>query len=333
MRTAPASRRIKAPFAGPATQATCFGAVVNAGSMFSNTLTGGADPETPIFKAAPGQQFRIGLTHPNSSNRGTTFTLHGHVWPRDPYLAPQRNAAGLPDQRQYRQRRFGGDRQQPDADVLRGAGEHHRFRPLRHQADNRRGWRGRGSGRLPVPRHRCRRLGRWCLGYAAGAVIRLAGGRPPASRYGGAVQVGCTLFFSSDEGTFGLFRGPPFGGRRNRLRGQGSAGMAHPTRDNVTSAGTARPTPVVNVRGSAGTARPTPVANVRRGRRAWPALRRWCNPGRGGGHGPPYGWREVGVCQAGPPGTAVGNRVGAAYGCRVICVMAAELGLGNIAAT
>ena len=88
--------RFTVPFTGPATQATCFGAVLNAGDLFSNTLTGGADPETPIFQAAPGQQFRIGLTHPNSSNRGTTFTLHGHVWPRDPYLALQRNAAGFP---------------------------------------------------------------------------------------------------------------------------------------------------------------------------------------------------------------------------------------------
>ena len=29
-------------------------------------------------------------------NRATTFTLHGHVWPRDPFLAAQRDARGFP---------------------------------------------------------------------------------------------------------------------------------------------------------------------------------------------------------------------------------------------
>jgi manganese oxidase len=86
-----------APFSGPASQTTCFGAVKNAGDLFSNSLTGGADPATPIFLATPGQPFRIGLTNPNSSNRATTFILHGHVWPRDPFLALRRNAAGFPD--------------------------------------------------------------------------------------------------------------------------------------------------------------------------------------------------------------------------------------------
>ena len=74
---------------------TCFGSVRNAGDLFSNVLTGGADPQTPIFKATPGQQFRVGLTMVNSSSRGATFTLHGHVWPRDPFLALKR-AAGIP---------------------------------------------------------------------------------------------------------------------------------------------------------------------------------------------------------------------------------------------
>jgi hypothetical protein len=94
----------------PATP-TCFGAVVNAGSIFSNTITDGVagvncsatpadprcDPKVPLFNATPGQQFRIELTSANSSNRATTFTLHGHVWPRDPFLSAQRNAAGFPN--------------------------------------------------------------------------------------------------------------------------------------------------------------------------------------------------------------------------------------------
>ncbi len=61
------------PSAANSADAICFGSVLNAGSLFSNTLTGGADPETPIFVATAGQPFRIGLTNPNSSNRGTTF--------------------------------------------------------------------------------------------------------------------------------------------------------------------------------------------------------------------------------------------------------------------
>ena len=89
------------PFAAPKTanpaDLTCFGSVQNAGDLFSNALTGGADPQVPIFVARAGQPFRIGLTMPNSSSRGTTFVLHGHVWPRDPFLALKRNAAGFPD--------------------------------------------------------------------------------------------------------------------------------------------------------------------------------------------------------------------------------------------
>jgi hypothetical protein len=87
---------ITAPFAGPASQLTCFGAVVNAGSLFSNTLTAGVDPATPVFRARPGQAIRVGMTVPNSSNRATTFQLHGHVWPRDPFLALRRDANGFP---------------------------------------------------------------------------------------------------------------------------------------------------------------------------------------------------------------------------------------------
>jgi hypothetical protein len=88
---------ITAPFAGPANTPTCFGAVVNAGSLFSNTIAVPAgDPSVPIFVARAGQQFRIGMTVPNSSNRATTFKLHGHVWPRDPFLALSIDAGGFP---------------------------------------------------------------------------------------------------------------------------------------------------------------------------------------------------------------------------------------------
>jgi hypothetical protein len=89
---------ITAPFNGAANTPTCFGAVVNAGSLFSNTIAVpvNADPSVPIFVARAGQAIRIGMTVPNSSNRASTFQLHGHVWPRDPFLALRIDAGGFP---------------------------------------------------------------------------------------------------------------------------------------------------------------------------------------------------------------------------------------------
>jgi hypothetical protein len=87
---------ITAPKAANPADRTCFGSVANQGDLFSNVLAGGADPATPVFMARPGQAIRIEATVPNSSNRATTFQLHGHVWPRDPYLARFRDAAGFP---------------------------------------------------------------------------------------------------------------------------------------------------------------------------------------------------------------------------------------------
>jgi hypothetical protein len=72
--------------------------VQNQGDLFSNTLTGGADPETPIFRAVAGTQARIHFTTPNSSNRAATIQVHGHLWPRDPYLAQNLDANGFPAQ-------------------------------------------------------------------------------------------------------------------------------------------------------------------------------------------------------------------------------------------
>jgi hypothetical protein len=90
------SPAIVAPKPANPADPTCFGSVVNSGDLYSNAITGGLDPATPVFLARPGQPFRIELTSPNSSSRGQTFQLHGHVWPRDPYLAAKRDAAGFP---------------------------------------------------------------------------------------------------------------------------------------------------------------------------------------------------------------------------------------------
>ncbi len=74
-----------APFgnagAGPGT----YGGIVNQFESFSNGLVG-ADPETPVLLANAGEPFRMRVTNPYGTSRGTTFALHGHVWQRDPYV-------------------------------------------------------------------------------------------------------------------------------------------------------------------------------------------------------------------------------------------------------
>jgi len=62
---------------------------------FSNSLVGG-DPATPVFTAKAGQQVRLHLLEPSGSNRASSFTLHGHVWERAPYVCPKSRKDGLP---------------------------------------------------------------------------------------------------------------------------------------------------------------------------------------------------------------------------------------------
>jgi hypothetical protein len=72
-----------------------LGAVPDAHEAYSNGLVGG-DPVTPVFTAAPGQQARLRLLQPHGAFRGSVFTLHGHVWQRDPYICPGSAFLGLP---------------------------------------------------------------------------------------------------------------------------------------------------------------------------------------------------------------------------------------------
>jgi hypothetical protein len=39
---------------------------------------------------------RLHVLEPTGVGRGTVFDLHGHPWPRDPYLAEQRDERGFP---------------------------------------------------------------------------------------------------------------------------------------------------------------------------------------------------------------------------------------------
>ena len=73
-----------------------FGDIWNAHQAFSNSLTGGKDPVTPVFTAKAGQEFRMHLAMPAGHNRGSSMHLHGHLWARDPYLAQKVDARGFP---------------------------------------------------------------------------------------------------------------------------------------------------------------------------------------------------------------------------------------------
>ena len=89
----------QAPFGGAGCGPGCYGGVENAHQAYSNVLTGGQDPVTPVFMANAGQQARIRITNPYGTTRGSTFALHGHVWQRDPYVCNENDAvlgAGLP---------------------------------------------------------------------------------------------------------------------------------------------------------------------------------------------------------------------------------------------
>jgi hypothetical protein len=83
-----------APFGGAGCGPGCYGGVANAEKAYSNNLTvpgvGGTtgDPVTPIFLATRGMEVRLHTAVPHSTSRGTTMTVHGHVWQRDPYVCP-----------------------------------------------------------------------------------------------------------------------------------------------------------------------------------------------------------------------------------------------------
>ncbi|MBS1211963.1 MAG: hypothetical protein H6R26_579, partial [Proteobacteria bacterium] len=63
-----------------------FGDVANAGEAYGNALAGGEDPATPVFTVDARQPFRMHFVVPHGTTRGSTFHLHGHVWPRAPYI-------------------------------------------------------------------------------------------------------------------------------------------------------------------------------------------------------------------------------------------------------
>ncbi|SDY17126.1 hypothetical protein SAMN04487939_10152 [Lysobacter sp. yr284] len=67
----------------------------NGGSVGSATA-GVGEPYVPIMTVAAGMETRLRVLMPTGIGRGTIFSLHGHVWPRDPYLAEKVDDAGYP---------------------------------------------------------------------------------------------------------------------------------------------------------------------------------------------------------------------------------------------
>jgi len=61
--------------------------IANAFQAYSNALTGGRDPETPVFKARPGQEVRFRVMSPVGYARNTTLTILGHNWNEEPFLS------------------------------------------------------------------------------------------------------------------------------------------------------------------------------------------------------------------------------------------------------
>jgi hypothetical protein len=55
--------------------------------MLSNQLiqTAQKDPKTPILTAEVGDAVRFRMTHPFGTGTSQVFTVHGHVWQRNPY--------------------------------------------------------------------------------------------------------------------------------------------------------------------------------------------------------------------------------------------------------
>ena len=61
--------------------------ITNAFRAYSNIMTGGKDPETPVYKARPGQEMRFRIAAPAGYARNTTLTILGHNWTEEPFIS------------------------------------------------------------------------------------------------------------------------------------------------------------------------------------------------------------------------------------------------------
>lgn len=67
----------------------------NGGTATSATPNVG-HPYVPVMTTPVGMETRLRMLMPTGVGRATTFTVHGHPWPRDPYLAERVDGEGFP---------------------------------------------------------------------------------------------------------------------------------------------------------------------------------------------------------------------------------------------
>jgi len=79
----------------PESSFALFGAQTPQSNVFSNARNSNQDPAAPVFLTAPNTPYRLRVTSPFGTNRGSTFALHGHMWQRDPYVCPNESRNGL----------------------------------------------------------------------------------------------------------------------------------------------------------------------------------------------------------------------------------------------
>jgi hypothetical protein len=72
-----------------------LGSPTDAWMMYSNAKGAGEDPATPVYDVVAGAETRMRLLNPTGVGRGSTFTVHGHIWQRDPYVCPGVTTDGL----------------------------------------------------------------------------------------------------------------------------------------------------------------------------------------------------------------------------------------------
>jgi hypothetical protein len=61
-----------------------LGLVTNPEDLHANALAS-ENPATPVYTATAGTETRMRVMEATGVGRGTTFSMHGHVWQRDPY--------------------------------------------------------------------------------------------------------------------------------------------------------------------------------------------------------------------------------------------------------
>jgi hypothetical protein len=93
--------------------------------IFTDVLTNaqvGGDPETPVFDAPAGDAVRIRIVHPGGNQRNNVFSVHGHVWQREPYVNGSTEIGSNPLSMWQGSRMGVGPSEHADACMVNGAG-------------------------------------------------------------------------------------------------------------------------------------------------------------------------------------------------------------------